>query len=286
MAFPISTCQCGKVIAEPRLFVERKAGAFLTSGVKKAILLFSVLFLTWQVLYFVALIFPTLNEYWLFAYLAVFAVAICFFVLDKQRVRDLGFTKPKAWRYIAVGFVFAVVYNVYWAVVGAPIFSTGSIQVIQHGIFSVPYNLLFALIVGLVEETSFRGYILRNLNTAFSSTKAIVYSSILFGLYHLSLVGVFWSTMSGFETVSYWTLVVLAAVLIGFFLGYFYIGTEQTTIGTITYHSSSIFLESLVPFSLATSWLNGHLLSTTVYIMFIPILILLRRKGWLSNTNR
>jgi membrane protease YdiL (CAAX protease family) len=277
---------CGKVIAEPRLFVERKAGAFLTNGVKKAILLFSVLFLTWQVLYFVALIFPTLNEYWLFAYLAVFAVAICFFVLDKQRVRDLGFTKPKAWRYIAVGFVFAVVYNVYWAVVGAPIFSTGSIQVIQHGIFSVPYNLLFALIVGLVEETSFRGYILRNLNTAFSSTKAIVYSSILFGLYHLSLVGVFWSTTSGFETVSYWTLVVLAAVLIGFFLGYFYIGTEQTTIGTITYHSSSIFLESLVPFSLATSWLNGHLLSTTVYIMFIPILILLRRKGWLSNTNR
>jgi hypothetical protein len=85
--------------------------------------------------------------------------------------------------------------------------------------------------------------------------------------------------MSAFDTFAYWTLIVLAAVLIGLFLGYFYVNTEKTTIGTITYHSSSIFLESLVPLSLATSWLNGHLLSTTVYIIFIPMLILLKRKG-------
>ena len=248
--------------------------------IKKAFLLFLVLFLTWQVLYFVTLILPALNEYWLLAYLAVLAVAVCFFILDKQKARDLGLRNPEAWKnYIAMGFVLAVVYNIYWAAVGVPIFSIGQIQVIEHGIFSVPYNLLFASTVGLVEETSFRGYILRNLNTAFSSTKAIICSSILFGLYHLSLVGVFWSTMSVFDTFAYWTLVVLAAVLIGLFLGYFYVNTEKTTIGTITYHSSSIFLESLVPFSLATSWLNGHLLSTTVYIIFIPMLILLKRKG-------
>jgi hypothetical protein len=72
---------------------------------------------------------------------------------------------------------------------------------------------------------------------------------------------------------------VLAAVLIGLFLGYFYVSTQKTTIGTITYHSFSIFLESLVPLSLATSQLNGHLFSTTVYIIFIPTLILLKRRG-------
>jgi len=259
----------------------------LKGEIKKAISLFLVLFLTWQVLYLVTLSFPTLSEYWLLAYLVVLAAAVCFFILDKQKARDLGLRKPKAWKkYVAIGFVLAVFYNVYWAVVGAPIFSTGPIWHTQHGIFTVPYNLSFALIVSLVEETSFRGYILRNLSKVYSSTKAIAYSSILFGLYHLSLVLAFTSTTSAFETFSYWTLFVLAAVLIGLFLGLFYMNTEKTTIGTITYHASSIFIESLVPFGLATSVFDGHLLSTTIYTIYIPILILLKRKGWLSNKSR
>lgn len=250
--------------------------------VKKAILLFLVLFLTWQILYYISLVFPTLNDYWLFAYLVVLAVAICFFILDKQKPSDLGFKKPKAWKkIIIVGFVLAVVYNLYWVVLGAPIFSLGSILAVQHGAFTIPYNALFALTVGLVEETSFRGYILRNLSKSYSNTKAIAYSSVLFGLYHLSLVLAFASTTSAFDTFSYWFLFVLAAILIGLFLGYFYVSTQKTTIGTITYHSFSIFIESLIPFSLATSQINGHLLSTTVYIIFVPILILLKRKGWL-----
>jgi len=253
--------------------------------VKKAILLFLVLFSTWQVLYLITFVFPNLD--WLLAYSAVLVVAICFFVLDKQNASDLGLKKTQHWvKYIIIGFTFAVFYNLYWAVLGVPIFSTGSKQVAQHGVFTIPYNALFAFVVGLVEETSFRGYILRNLSKVYSSTKAIAYSSLLFGLYHLSLVSAFSSATSAFETFSYWTLFVLAAVLIGLFLGYFYKNTEKTTIGTIPYHSFSIFIESLVPFSLATSQLNGHLFSTTVYIIFIPILILLERKRWLSSTNR
>jgi membrane protease YdiL (CAAX protease family) len=260
-------------------------GGPLKVEVRKAILLFLVLFLTWQILYLVTLIFPSLD--WLLAYSVVLVVATCFFVLDKQNAGDLGLKKTQHLvKYVIIGFVFAVFYNLYWAVLGVPIFSTGPKQVVQHGMFTIPYNALFALVVGVVEETSFRGYILRNLSKAYSSKKAIAYSSILFGLYHLSLVSAFSSTMSAFETVTYWTLFVLAAVLIGLFLGYFYVSTQKTTIGTITYHSFSIFLESLVPLSLATSQLNGHLFSTTVYIMFIPILILLRRKGWLSDTSR
>jgi membrane protease YdiL (CAAX protease family) len=269
------------------LLVQRNDGDVLKGEVKKAISLFLVLFSTWQVLYLVTLSFPTLNEYWLFAYLVVLGAAVCFFILDKQKARDLGLRKPKAWKkYVATSFVFAVFYNVYWAVAGTPIFSTGPILSTQHGIFTVPYNLLFALTVGLVEETSFRGYILRNLNRVYSSIRAIAYSSILFGLYHLSLVYAFTSTTSAFETLSYWTLFMLAAVLIGVFLGYFYVCTEKTTVGTVTYHSLSIFIESLVPFALATTLLSGHLLSTTVYVIFIPLLVVLRKKGWLTSTNR
>lgn len=252
--------------------------------VRKAIVLFVVLFITWQVLYFVDLAINGLD--WLLAYLVVLAVAICFFILDKQKASDLGLTKPRLWkRYIIVGFVFAVGYVLYWAGLGALVFSTGPTYVIPHGIFSIPYNALQALVIGLVEETAFRGYILRNLKKVYSSTKAIIYSSLLFGLYHLSLVYIpaQLSTMSLFSTFSYWVLFVFAAFIIGIFLGHFYVSTEQTTIGNITYHSSSIFLESLVPYGLATSLFIAHLFSTSAYIILIPLLIFLKKRGMFGD---
>ena len=251
-------------------------------------MLFLVLFLTWQALHFFGLEFPTLYDYWLFAYLAVLAVAFCFLVLDKQKAANLGFKKPKAWKKCAIiGFVLAVAYILYLYGLGSFIFSTGPIQVVQHGILSLPYNVLFALTVGLVEETSFRGYILRNLGKVYSDRKAIAYSSILFGLYHLSLILALYSTTSALETFAYWTLVVVAAFVIGLFLGYFYMKTERTIIGTWTYHSSSIFLESIVPYGLATSWLSAHLFSTTAYIVILlPLLMLLKGKGWLVDTRK
>lgn len=258
----------------------------MDAAVKKAIWLFLVLFLTWQVIYFVALVFPILYDYWLFAYLGVFAVAICFFVLDKQKMGELGLKKTKIWKAsIIIGLVFAVAYNIYWVVLGTPIFSIESVRIVSHGVFSIPYNLLFALTVGLVEETTFRGYILRNLSKTYSNTKAIVYSSILFGLYHLSLISAFTSATPVFDTFTYWVLFVLAAMLIGVFLGCFYIYAQKSTIGPIIYHSSSIFVESLIPFTLATSQLNGHLFTTTIYILFISLLIFLLKSKQVARNN-
>jgi len=251
-------------------------------GTRKAISLCLVLFITWQGLYFIDVVINGLD--WLLAYLAVLAVAICYYILDKQKASDLGLSRPRLWRrYIIVGFMFAVGYVLYWAVLGALIFSTGPTYVIQHGIFSIPYNALHALIIGLVEETSFRGYILRNLRKVLPSTKAITYSSILFGLYHLSLVyiPVQLLTMSLIWTSAYWILFMLAAFVTGLFLGYFYICAEQTTIGCVTYHSSSIFLEGLVPYGLAIPLFYSHLFSTSFYIVIFPLLILLKKGGWL-----
>jgi len=109
----------------------------LREEVRRAILLFSALFIAWQVLYFIDLAIGGLD--WLVAYLAVLAVMVCFFVLDKQKVSDLGLTKPRPWkRYAFIGFMFAVVYVIYWARLGALIFSTGPTYVIQHGILASP----------------------------------------------------------------------------------------------------------------------------------------------------
>jgi len=255
----------------------------LREEVRKAILLSLALFVTWQALYFVDLAIGGLD--WLLAYLTVLAVAICFLILDKQKTSDLGLTKPRPWkRYIIIGFMFAVVYVLYWAGLGVLLFSTGPTYVIQHGIFSMPYNALQALVIGLVEEVSFRGYVLRNLKRVYSNAKAITYSSTLYGLYHLSLVYIptQLSTMSLFLTFTYWVLIVLAAFVGGLFLGYFYVSTEQTTIGAITYHSASIFLEGLIPYGLAIPLFYAHLFSTSVYIVIFPLLILIKINGLLA----
>ena len=152
------------------------------------------------------------------------------------------------------------------------------VRFVSHGILSIPYNFSLAITVGFVEETVFRGYILRNLGRVYSDAKAIIYSSILFGVYHISPVLALTSTTTALDTVAYWTLYALAAVLVGLFLGVFYISSQKTTVGTITYHSFSIFFESLVPFTLASSMIVGHLLSTTVYFLFVPIVIALDRR--------
>jgi membrane protease YdiL (CAAX protease family) len=251
-------------------------------GVRKAIFLFLVLFITWQVLYYIDLMINGLD--WLLAYLVVLAVAICFYLLDKQKASDLGLMRPRLWRrYVIIAFIFAVVYVLYWAVLGARIFSTGPTTIIQHGPFTIPYTALETLVVGLVEETDFRGYILRNLKKVYSSTKAIAYSSLLNGLYYISLVYMF--GMSLVDIFTYWTIFVPVAFVAGLFLGHFYVNAEQTTIGCITYHSFSMFLQTLVPYGLAIPFFYSHLFNESVYIVIFPLLVLLTRRGWLGASG-
>ncbi len=88
-----------------------------------------------------------------------------------------------------------------WSILGSVLFSSAPQSLIQplifsvgYGVLSVPYVLVLALVIGLAEECSFRGYILRNLRGSFSEGKAVLYSSVLFGLYHISIFYVYSST--------------------------------------------------------------------------------------------
>lgn len=243
-------------------------------------MLFFVLFITWHVLYLANWILNGVD--WLLAYSMVLVVIICFFVLDKQEISDLGLKIVTPWRrYVLIGFVFAVFIILIWIGISL-VFPITFHEIFNYGIWSIPYNALFALVVGLVEETSFRGYILRNFRGAYSDTKAIIYSSVLFGLYHISFVSVLLSTTPASQTFTFWSSYALFTFVVGSFLGYFYVNTHQTSIGSISHHSSHIFLSSLVPISLATSFTIGHLVSTATYLIVFPFLVLLKRKGWLS----
>jgi membrane protease YdiL (CAAX protease family) len=246
---------------------------------RKAILFFLVVFSTWQVLYIFNWLLNGID--WLFAYSIVLAVVTCFFLLDKQKMSDLGLKKPLLWkRYVMIGFGFAVLVIIVWFGISLPLPFTAH-EIFGHGILSIPYNALFALVVGLVEETSFRGYILGNLRKVCSNTKAITYSALLFGLYHVSIVLILLSATPAPNPFTYWSSYVLFTFVVGLFLGYFCVNSGGTIIGTVTHHSSHIFLSSLIPYELATSFTIGHIINTGAYAIVLMLLLIIKEKGWL-----
>lgn len=251
----------------------------MKAELRKVLLFFLVVFSTWQVLYIFNWFLNGID--WLLAYSIVLVVATCFFLLNKQRTSDLGLQKPLLWkRYVMIGFVFAVLVIVVWFCLSIPLPFTAH-EIFGHGILSIPYNASFALVVGLVEETSFRGYILRNLRKVCSDTKAITYSALLFGLYHVSIVLILLSSTPAPNPFTYWSSYVLFTFVVGLFLGYFCVNSGGTIIGTVTHHSSHIFLSSLIPYELATSFTIGHLVDTGAYAIILMLLFIVKEKGWL-----
>ncbi len=238
--------------------------------IRKAILLFVVLFVTWQVLY-------PLGLDTLVAYAIVLVVVAGFLALDKQSLAKVGLRRLSSWKgYVGFGCVLAAIF---------PSLSRPEIYSVGAGVLSVPYVLVLALTIGLVEETSFRGYILRNLRGSSSERKAVLYSAVLFGLYHISFFYIYTTALPPSQSFTYWSSFILYTFVGGVFLGYFYLNTRQTIIGTLAYHTSSIFIQSFVPYSLAFSFTEGHLLSTVPVILFIPLLFLLKRTQWLGKSH-
>jgi CAAX protease family protein len=258
----------------------------LNVGIRKAILLFVVLFVTWQVLY-------PMGLDTLLGYAIVLAVVVAFLALDKQSLSKVGLRRPSGWRgYAEIGCVLAAIFVLYLFALGSvlysnvpPSLSRPEIFSVGAGVLSVPYVLVLALIIGLVEETSFRGYILRNLRSSFAERRAVLYSAILFGLYHIPLFYIYTTPLPPSQTFTYWSSFILYTFVGGIFLGYFYLNTGQTIIGTLAYHSSSIFIQSFVPYPLAFSFTEGHLLSAIPIILFIPLLFLLNRTRWLGKSH-
>jgi membrane protease YdiL (CAAX protease family) len=258
----------------------------LDARTRKAILLFVVLFVTWQLLY-------SLGLDTLLGYAIVLAVVVVFLALDKQSLAKVGLRRPSGWTgYVVIGCVLAVIFVTYLFVVGSvlysnvpPSLSRPEIFSVGAGVLSVPYLLVLALTIGLVEETSFRGYILRNLRGSFSARKAVLYSAILFGLYHISFYYIYTTPLPPSQSFTYWSSFILYTFVGGVFLGYFYLNTGRTIVGTLAYHSSNIFIQSFVPYPLAFSFTEGHLLSTIPIILFIPLLFLLKRTRRLGKSN-
>ena len=101
-------------------------------------------------------------------------LAIAFFLIKDHSLKGLGFQKPES------GMAVRFLYYIPLIIVALAAF-VGGIMFDESGLF-IP-NLIFTLGIGLTEELYFRGIICNMWKD--TETKAIIISSVLFGLSHL-----------------------------------------------------------------------------------------------------
>ena len=148
---------------------------------------------------FMTFVYPNLSSYLPGVVFNIFGMVLWWYLLlipiaffmrrDKEKPRDIGFTKEKLPRQILLGIVLAictlVVFNTISLVSGMREFHWGGAAYISIAIVlgSFALNLLT---VALVEEIIYRGHMFRKLqNINHASWFAVTVSAICFGLLHI-----------------------------------------------------------------------------------------------------
>lgn len=124
--------------------------------------------------------------------------------IDRRRFIDLGFhVTHDSWREFGAGFGFV---TIAWGAIFLLSLAFGGAAIIGFAwdvrdfasiMVSLFVGLSFNVLVGVVEETDARGYILQNLADGIRLIPAIVISSLYFGMLHLLNPGAGWLSTIG-----------------------------------------------------------------------------------------
>ena len=161
----------------------------------------------WRILIFISLLFITVLPLFLIdnktlqflgaTLILIFGLYINSKYLDKRKFSDYGLVLRRVtFKYLVVGLIIGFCSVVLMLLIGK---STGILSVSGFAAISTPHLIgLFAFkmfLVGIIEETFFRGYLYTSLHAVFKSNKtankqailiSLVLSSILFGLAHFN----------------------------------------------------------------------------------------------------
>jgi len=234
----------------------------------KPVLLFLLLFSTWQVLYVAE---SLLGLDHAVAYLMVLGSATCFFILDHQKMSDLGLRRSPGWQAeVQAGFILAVALVLLKD--AAALATSADPPAILKGILDFSRVAALALTAGAVEEISFRGYILRKLAASNATAGAILLSSTLFAFYNLPIPRITETiALAPALTFSSWLTFALQSFVLGMAQSIFYTKTNGRTVGPWTLNSASVFLSLLVSFRLPPAQANLIGAAATAVVL-IPLL--------------
>jgi membrane protease YdiL (CAAX protease family) len=146
--------------------------------------------------------------------------------------------------------------------------------------YSVPYYLLvptflvLGTLIALAEESAFRGYILKNFLEKYKPLTAIVFASVLFGVYHINFPNL------NYYTLSFWTLYAAQALTGGLIMASLFYKTGNNLVGSVAYHSTNIIMGQIILWmpSVTASYVLaveiGINIALVVILKFLPIKVL------------
>lgn len=130
-------------------------------------------------------------------------VPIIIMILNKEKLRDLGFSKEKLPRQIFIGIIIALVMSFVFTLIPILVGFKDMVGVNKYTkLWQFIYEFFYRILgVAFAEEFIFRGFIFHKLLKINSSRgNAIVLSSLLFGLYHIfngNILQVFMTSLIG-----------------------------------------------------------------------------------------
>jgi membrane protease YdiL (CAAX protease family) len=202
-------------------------------------------------------------------YLSFLAAMLLF--IGKFDFGELGLRREASWtRFLLIGLVFALL-------------GYGLKTVVIQGTFgdsfyNLPYYLLvpafifLGLLIGLAEESAFRGYILKAYLEKYTPASAILFSSFLFGIYHINFLDL------NYHTLVFWSLYVVQAFTGGILMATLSYKTGGNLISSINYHSSNVIIGQIILWTPLVSAQYLLEMETIINVVLTATLYMLRRK--------
>jgi membrane protease YdiL (CAAX protease family) len=200
-------------------------------------------------------------------YVALFLVTFLF--VGKLDFSAIGLKRTSMWkRFLLTGLSFGLIFHAM-----KTIFIPGTFSLsYSNRSYSLPLEMFvpayifLGLLIGLAEESAFRGFVLNNFLKSYKPLVAILLSSLLFGIYHVNFADM---------NFSWWTYYVGQAFTGGLVMSILYYKTGRNLLAPITYHSTNIIVGQLIPW---TPLVSGQYLlgvQPVINVILSVILVLL-----------
>ncbi|MFQ5999495.1 MAG: type II CAAX prenyl endopeptidase Rce1 family protein [Candidatus Bathyarchaeia archaeon] len=241
-----------------------------------SILLFLIVFGLWQaydlILLYVSMA-PSLNYAFYFAtYAIAFAVFVAFVKFGKSDFKKQGFKVPSNVPRTLLLSLFFVGYYIFVILVPGSIFGF-SLRPLPS-IFFIAFNIARAIVIGIITESVFRGYIFKNLVENHGFFTSLYLSSIMFGLHRyddpVSIINLL--DMSANQIMTDVVFIeVLPAFVAGLFLGYMFYKMDWSLLGPIIFRVGILIYFPLSPITVGMQWWMGLTFEIVAYAGLILI---------------
>ena len=216
-----------------------------------SVLLFIIAFALWQVYDLIMLyISPPIALIYLL-FLTIPAISLAIFIiftkLNKSTLGKQGYKKPttlKTSKCLLLSVIFIIIYVFIYLFPGFPtgnfLFTGISINPIL-----IIHRIASAILLSLAAESIFRGYVFRNLLRNHGFFTSLYASSILFGLYQISIKDIIGASLDKIAIYAFTN--VLPSFAAGLFLGFFFYKIGWSLLGPVTFRIGVQFFFDPLP---------------------------------------